>query len=437
MSTTKTGTGGRVEVVAGRWAPGGRCFARLADGTPLFVEGCLPGEHVVVAVQRRRARIAEGEAVEVLAPSADRVDPACEWADRCGGCDWMHVGYPAQLQGKRAILGQATARQARFDLDALYDSVENVPTTASSEPLGYRGRIRLHVDQAGGVGYFARGSHEVVEIDHCEVAAAPVNDALAALRSEIAAAGQAFGRAISGVEIRTGDARAPWAIHLFPRTRRATPGGRVNRALEKLAAQGGAVWWSGKPLLGPPRLRVDVGDECWILAGPPSFVQANPGVNRALVRRVVEWGTEARCESFADLYCGAGNFSLPLAAAGLHGVGVELSAEAIDLADEAATAQGIAGARFERGRVDDRLVARVADADLVLLDPPRTGARDAMPAVAALAPRHVIYVGCDPVTQARDVGTLMAEGYEVRSWELFDLFPQTHHVEGIALLHRA
>jgi len=424
----------RPEVVAESWAPGGRCFARLPDGTPLFVEGCLPGERVQVEIRRKRAKVAEGVAVEVLEPSADRVAPVCTWADRCGGCDWMHVGRTAQIAAKRAILAQASARQARFGLDTLYGSLDSIPAVASPEPLRYRGRIRLHVDRDGRVGYFERGSHDVVEIDRCEIAAAAVNDALAALHSEITARLPAFGRSVSGVEIRTGDDQAPWAIHLFPRTRGAKPGARMRRALERLATLGGAVWWAGKPLLGPPRLRVDVADGCWILAGPSSFVQANPSANRALVRRVTEWVADARCGSFADLFCGAGNFTLPLAAAGLRGVGIELSAEAIGLASEAAAVQGLTGIRFEQGRVDDRLAARVTGADLVLLDPPRTGARGAVPPIAALAPRHVVYVGCDPVTQARDVGALIAAGYEVRAWELFDLFPQTHHVEAVAVL---
>lgn len=437
MTERPQGTGDRFEVVAGDWAPGGRCFARLPDGTPLFVERCVPGERVAVEVHRRRARIAEGVAVEVLGLSDDRVAPPCARADRCGGCDWMHVSQPGQIRGKRSILSQASARQARFDLAALHGSVEDIPATPSPEALGYRGRIRLHVNRAGNLGYFARGSREVVEIDRCDVATAQVNDGLAALRSEIATSRPAFGRSVSGVEIRAGDAGTACAIHLFPRTRRAAPGARMTRMMKRLAAQGNAVWWAGKPLLGPSRVRVDVGDGRWILAGPSSFVQANPGANLALVRRVVAMATEIGCESFIDLYCGAGNFSLPLAAAGFRGVGIELSAEAIDLAGEAADTQGIADVVFEQGRADEHLDSRDTAVDLLLLDPPRTGARDAMPSIAALAPRHVLYVGCDPVTQARDVGVLLGGGYEVRAWELFDLFPQTHHVEGVALLHRA
>ena len=425
---------GPVEVTTGDLSPGGRCFSRLDDGTPLFVAGALPEETVRVVVSRRRAGVAEGDTVEVLSPSVDRVEPACLWFARCGGCDWMHAAYPAQLAGKQGIAAQAIRRQTGMDPASIHDGP--LPIEPSPDPLAYRGRVRLHVDPGGRVGYFARGTHRVVQVDSCLLATPAVNQALDAVRQELAPLGRRFGRQVSGIELRQGDDTAPWAIHLFPRARRARLDGALLAALERVAGEGGgAVWSAGKPLLGPPRLRFDLDDDLYSLAGPAAFVQANPRANRLLVRHVVERVVRQQPRDFCDLFCGAGNFTLPLLAAGLEGTGVELSSQAVDGAREAALLQGLSAEAFRQGRVDGR--ARHGSPDLVLLDPPRTGARDAMPMIADMSPRTVVYVGCDPVTQARDVGELLRRGYEVVSWVLFDLFPQTHHVEGVAVLRKA
>jgi 23S rRNA (uracil1939-C5)-methyltransferase len=415
-----------VEITIGPVAPGGRWFCRMEDGTPLFVSGAVEGERVVVGHLRRRARVAEGAVVEVLEPSADRVEPPCAWADRCGGCDWMHLSAGAQLDAKRSIAMQAAKRQARIELDP------EPPITPSPALLGYRSRIRLHVDRRGTIGYFARGSHDVVEIPDCPIARPTVNEALIRLRAELDAAG--LGPEVSGVELREGDESAPWAVHLFMRSRRARPSARLSAQLEILAADGAAVWVGGHPLNGPSRLRYPLPGGLFLLAGPSTFTQANPAANEPLVSRVVDLVGSAG--PFLDLYCGAGNFTLPLSAVGIDGVGVELSRDAVACGLEAAALQSLPADCLEQARVDDRLSRRLSahHPDVVILDPPRTGARDAIPLLSEIAPSRIVYVGCDPVTQARDVGSLRQRGYELRSWELFDLFPQTHHVEGVVEL---
>jgi 23S rRNA (uracil1939-C5)-methyltransferase len=418
------------ELTAGELAAGGRCFCRLADGTPLFAAGAVPGERIRVGLSRRRAGVAEGEVLEVLEASPDRVTPPCEWADRCGGCDWIHLAGPVQASAHQQIASVAARRQAGVELDEL------PPLTPSPLSLGYRHRIRLHVDHGGSIGYFARGTHEVVEVGTCAVAEAPVNQALQALQVATRPLGRVFGREISGVELRSGDGTVPWAVHLFTRKRKAWPSADLRAALQPLADVGAALWVGGRLLHGPVRLRYELGDGGFLLAGPLTFTQANPRANRGLVRRVVERVGEGDPGDFWDLYCGAGNFTLPLLAAGLHGAGVELSTEAVQGAREAALLQGLEEHAFHQARVDGRLAGRLpgVDPDVVLLDPPRTGARDLMPLLVKLKPGRVVYVGCDPVTQARDVGVLVQHGYTVTHWELFDLFPQTHHAEGLVVL---
>jgi 23S rRNA (uracil1939-C5)-methyltransferase len=423
-----------VEVTAGDLVAGGRAFARLDDGTPLFVAGALPGERVRVRVLRRRARVAEGIATEILAPAAERVPPPCPWADRCGGCDWMGLEYGSQLTWKHTIATEAGRRIGKLD------APPPEAVLASPTELGYRGRIRVHVDRAGQIGFFARGSHAVVPIDRCAVAEDGVNRALAALRRAVADDPAGFGRQVSGAELRTGDQATPWAAHLFWRQRRARPDRRLTRALAGLAASGGAVWAAGEVLHGPARVTLALTEELTLHAGPLAFLQANPAANRGLVARVRALATELSPSGgrFVDLFCGAGNFTLPLLAAGMRGVGVELSRAAIEDARFAATAQGLDAGAFHAGRAGGDLASLAGGArpELLLLDPPRTGAADAVPGIVELGPAAVIYVSCDPVTLARDARALCDGGYTVHSWTLHDLFPQTHHVESVLALSR-
>ncbi len=421
-------------VEVGDLVAGGRAFARLEDGTPLFVAGAIAGERVEVRVERRRARVAEGRATRILEPSPDRVQPSCPWAESCGGCDWMHLEYGAQLRWKGVIAREAALRQARIELD---ETPVPVPSPAA---LGYRGRIRVHVDRQGRIGLFAPGTHEVVAVDRCAVAAPPVNDALAALRDAAAAVGADFGRQVSGAELRTGDGATPWAIHLFWRHRRARPSPTLRTALGRMAAGGGAIWAAGNVLEGPDHTEYPLPEGLALRAGPLAFLQANPGANRQLVTYVRDAalalaGPRGR---FLDLYCGAGNLTLPLLAAGMTGTGLELSAGAIADARRSAEALALPAEAFEATRVEAYLGRDGGRRlpDLVLLDPPRTGAKDAIEAIADLGARSMLYVSCDPVTLARDLGQLRQRRYEVRDWTAFDLFPQTHHVESVVTLTR-
>jgi len=430
--TTRDEPGSEVEVVAGDLVAGGRAFARLEDGTPLFVAGALPGERVRVRIDRRRARVAEGHATGILTPSPRRIEPPCPWADRCGGCDWMGLEYGAQLEWKQRIAQDAGDRIGKLA------GVTPTPPLPSPRPLGYRGRIRVHVDRSGRIGFFARGSHEVVAVDRCAVAGDGVNQALDALREAVAGDPERFGRQVSGAELRTGDGQAPWAVHLFWRRRRARPDRPLRRTLATLARGGGAVWAAGEVLHGPARVAVALPGGLALQVGPLAFVQANPGANRALVDAVLAGARRATGGQgrFMDLFCGAGNFTQPLLAEGYDGVGVELSRGAIEDARAAADAQGLDTGAFRAGRAGDAAWTDGDPPDLLLLDPPRSGAAEVVPAIVGLGPATVLYVSCDPVTLARDARALVAGGYRVEDWSLHDLFPQTHHVESVLTLVR-
>ena len=174
----------------------------------------------------------------------------------------------------------------------------------------------------------------------------------------------------------------------------------------------------------------------YVLAPPGAFTQVNWEVNRALVDAVVQGALRRRASSFADLYSGSGNFSLPLLRAGLSGKGVEVSAASIECAQRAAREQGLGGEFFagDVGRVAARWATAGQRYDLVVLDPPRAGAKEALDSVVRLAGRAVVLIACDPVTFARDLRVLMDRGLVLEEVRAFDMFPQTHHVECLAWL---
>ena len=431
--TTDTAT-----VTVGELAPGGRAFARTEDGRVLFIEGALPGEQVEVAITRSRAGVHEARVTRMLSASEDRVDPPCPWVETCGGCDWMMASEALQLRAKGEIIAQAAHRQAHL-------SIEAPAPRPAPDSLGYRSRIRLHIDPAGRVGYFARGTHDVVEVERCAVACDVCNDALAALRTLSNRLGRDLGALFSGVELLEGDEDCPWAMHLFPRNRRAVIPSPLRSQLKSLAGDRGALWVAGQTKVGHARLRYPLPGGLYQLQGPTTFTQVNRRANQALVEQTVRVVTELLPTGgrFVDLYCGSGNFTLPLLAAGLQGVGVELSADAIRCAQEAARRQRLPHNSFLQQKVGTDPITGMSDpsTDLVILDPPRFGAKDALGTIVGLKPRSVVYVGCDPVTQCRDLAILRDSGYQPlppgpSSWLAFDLFPQTHHVETLIALQR-
>ncbi|MCK6528536.1 TRAM domain-containing protein [Myxococcota bacterium] len=428
--TTADSAAGEVRV--DRLVPGGEGFGRGGDGRPVFVPGGLPGDRIRATSVRDRGGYLRAESWDLVAPGPERVAPPCGEADRCGGCDWMRLSRPAQVRSKAGLLREALVRTGGFR-----DLPDPLPVAEAGPDLGYRGRLRLHVDPEGRVGLFARGTHEIVEIATCPVSAPEVEAGLGTLRRHGAAHPGALGE-FSGLELRAAPRGAPLLAHLFPRQ----PGGRLSpraRAFLEALARDMAVAVSGRAVGAPADQRWPLPGGVELRAPPLAFTQVNPAVNDLLVRAVVDGALARDASDFCDLYCGAGNFTLPLLAAGLRGVGIEASTDATRAARAAAHEAGLRADVFLTGDVPRRtrdLHRAGRSFELAVLDPPRTGARDALPLLLALAPRHVAYVSCDPVTLARDLRHLAGGGYTLDEVRGFDMFPHTHHVEALAWLRR-
>jgi 23S rRNA (uracil1939-C5)-methyltransferase len=390
-----------------RLVPGGDGFSRLADGRVGFARGAFPGDRIRPLRKQDRKSYVRALEWQLVEPSAQRVAAKCSVARQCGGCDLMELELPAQRVAKAGMLREALARTGGLRLAAA------PPILSSGPEFGYRNRLRLHIDERGRLGLFARGSHTLVEIPECVVCEAPVNRALLALRELDPAKLARF----SEVEIRCIEPEARSALCFVARAPQREPRPTF---LAELSAEF--------------EISVMVSDSATDRSEAPIFSQVNRAINQALIERLLELVQSYRIRTFVEVYAGAGNFTLPLLWAGLTGVAIEGNRRAAKVLEDAARASGLVlrvlmGDALQCFR---RLPEPNPPADLVLLDPPRAGARELMAEIAEREPAHIAVCACDPVTLARDLRRLTESGYDLAVIEGFDMFPQTHHVEALA-----
>lgn len=386
--------------------PGGAGMCRLPDGTVGFVEGAFPGETLTPLATLRKKDFARVTRFELVSASTERVEAKCPVVDACGGCDWMKLERSAELRYKSSIVAEALERTGGVKLAAAPEVV-----TAGGE-LGYRSRVRLHVDARGRVGFYARGTHVLVDVPGCPVAEPEVERGIRLVREAASRDPQAL-RGFESIEVRA-----------------LEDGGLDFVGHSRLDAASAA-----------PRLREVLGEHGTVAVSRAGveFSQVNRAVNALLVARLVEGARARGVQTFLDLYAGSGNFAVPLALAGMVGVCVESEPRAAKHARARARHEAP-----ERLEVRSEVVERALDVlfehprrfELVVLDPPRAGAKDALAGIVRLDPRVIAYVACDPVTLARDLRVLVEKGWAVASVTCFDMFPRTHHVETLVWLER-
>ena len=359
-------------------AHGGHCVARY-EGRVIFVRHALPGERVQVQItDDSHDRYWRADAVQVLRPSADRVAPPCPIAGPglCGGCDFQHVDLTAQRRLKAEVLAEQLRRLAGIDWT---DVVEPADTPHSAEGLGWRTRMRYHVDDRGRAGLRAHRSHAVVPLPPtgCPIA----------------------------------DRRTPPVIH-----RQWNPGSDL---IAVAGATQTALTVDGELIGGDHQLVELAADRSWTVR-PDTFWQAHSLAAETLVAAVLDGVVPRRGEGAFDLYCGVGLFAGALLDAGCRVWGVDANASAMELAK---TNLVDAGDRvmLRTDRVERALRRLPRRTDSIVLDPPRTGAgRAVMELVASRAPRVIAYVACDPAALARDLGTVEHSGFSVTSIHAFD-----------------
>jgi 23S rRNA (uracil1939-C5)-methyltransferase len=430
---------GPVELEVTSLSHDGRGVARH-DGKTVFVDGALPGERVVAKRYKLHRQYDEAKLIEVLLPAPERVQPRCSVFGTCGGCALQHLAPERQVELKAAHLAEELKRIGRVEPAAWL-----APLTA--EPWNYRRRARLgarHVPARERVlvGFRERASPWVTAIERCEVLAEPVDDLLVPLGELLG--GLAIRARVPQVEVAVGADRAVLVLRVLdPPTaddlERLRAFGR-ERAVEFWLQPGG--YDTVAPLDGearPLHYRLPAFD-LTLEFTPADFVQVNGPLNERMVERAVDLLAPEPGDAVLDLFCGLGNFTLPLARRAARVTGVEGDAALVARARRNAALNGIEHAGFHVGNLfepdPDDAWAR-ARYDRVLLDPPRAGAREVLPLVAKSGARRIVYVSCHPGSLARDAGILVHElGFRLAAAGVMDMFPHTAHVESIAVFER-
>jgi 23S rRNA (uracil1939-C5)-methyltransferase len=418
----------------------GRGVARI-DGKATFVHGALPGERVRLRVVRHHRNFDEAETEAVLEPSADRVEPACPRFGVCGGCSLQHVAPVAQIESKQQALLDALRHIGHLEPERVFAPI------VGSSPWGYRRKARLGVKYVGKkgkvlVGFRERSSSFVTDTERCPVLHPRVGEALGALATLIGSLD--IRERVPQVEVAMGDERCILVFRVL-----APPSaGDAERLRSFGAAHGFVVYLQEGGLdsirpLDPPGVQLTYAlpeFDVELEFRPGDFTQVNFEVNRLMVARAVELLRPQPQERVLDLFCGLGNFTLPLARRAAEVVGVEGEAGLVARARANALRNGIGNARFYTANLYAALDAEPwlrERFEAALLDPPRTGAVEVLPLLPRLDVERLVYVSCYPGTLARDAAELVQRhGYRLVGAGAMDMFPHTAHVESIAVFQR-
>jgi 23S rRNA (uracil1939-C5)-methyltransferase len=419
----------------------GRGVARV-DGKTVFIEGALPGERVRVRYFSKRRNFDSGGMVELLETSPNRVTPPCPHFGTCGGCDLQHLHPGAQIKAKQRIVAEQFAHIGKVQPETWLEPV-------TGPALGYRRRARLGarlVPERGGmhIGFRQRRKSFLANLDTCPVLEPQISTLLPELRVLVGSLSCAH--RVPQIEVASGDGSAALVFrHLLPLVERDEEllrefGRRHNIQIYAQAHGPDSIvaLWPQEPEELYYRL---AGFDVEIRFRPTDFVQINGDVNQKMVSQAVRLLDLTGDEQVLDLFCGLGNFSLPLARHARCVMGVEADEALIAGARRNAQLNGVANAEFKVADLDhEGSPAPWADfrIDRLLLDPPRGGAMGAIKRLGQPLPARIVYVSCHPATLARDSEYLVhALGYRLAAAGVMDMFPQTSHVESMALFVRS
>jgi 23S rRNA (uracil1939-C5)-methyltransferase len=386
----------------------GRGVARV-EGKAIFIDGALTGETVEYSAYRRKPTWELANATRIVTAAGARVDPRCVHFGVCGGCVLQHADFPTQIAAKQRVLEDAFAHVGKVAPETLLPPI-------AGPAWGYRHRARLAVRlvaKKGGVlvGFHEKRSSFVADMRTCHVVPPHVAALLEPLRALVG--GLSIAARLPQIEVAVGDAVTVLVL----------------RILEPLSEA------PFHPLGAPPLAYALPEFGVTLHFRPTEFTQVNPAVNRVMVSRALRLLAPRPGERVLDLFCGLGNFSLPLAALGAEVVGIEGAAALVERARANARSNGLV-AQFEQADLFAPGVA-LPRADKWLIDPPRDGALELVKGVGAGGPTRIVYVSCDPATLARDAGVLVhTQGYRLRAAGIVNMFPHTAHVESMAVFER-
>jgi 23S rRNA (uracil1939-C5)-methyltransferase len=397
-------------------AHGGSALGRH-EGRVIFVPYAIPGELVRVRLTEEHTRWARAELVEVVRPSPHRVEPPCPYfgPDRCGGCQFQHIDYDAQVRFKQEVVADQLARIGKLDVP-----VEE--PIGAAQPWDYRNNVQFHVTDEGYLGFLTADTNNIIPIEDCLI--------IDPLLDEVWTAFDMHWPEIYRLSLRCGSATGD-RMAIFELDEYQDFDIEVDFPVSciLMMPDGESVVLMGDTSL----VEYVAGRDYRISAG--SFFQVNTGGAEALVALVREVLELRRGDTLLDLYCGVGLFGLALAGEVGRVVGIESDPSAA--ADFVVNAGDLDNVELLEGKAQQVLHGVEGPVDLVVLDPPRAGAGErALGEVARLGPRRIAYVSCDPATLARDARHLVDAGYHLEVVQPLDMFPQTFHVESVNLFMR-
>ena len=430
---------------------GGYGFGHLDSGQVALIHYTLPEETVIATIEEKKKNHSFGKAQHIITPHPLRRKPPCKYYMHCGGCDLQHCDYALQLTIKKDIIKELLGRQQDEVLQAAVELV--APPIKSDDEFGYRQRIRLQIKDSLQIGFLRFRSHEIVTIDSCILAAETINASLSALISEHFF--QALTKSCSELELLR-NPESEKTICIFHLLRKPRPADK--KAAEKLVshiASIDAIYFSGNDfqMTGPigctsenlddrlltiryPHLfGLSAGlDLSWEASG---FCQLNLAQNRKLIETVLGFCNCSLNDTVLDLFCGMGNFSIPLAQLAKDVLGIEGQGSAIRSARKNGTSANLSNVLFKKEPVQSsckNLIKEKRMFDIVIIDPPRHGIPELAHDLAQLTIKRLIYISCDPATLCRDLQNLTSNGFTISKIQPIDMFPQTHHIETVVLL---
>lgn len=402
------------------------------DGKVVFVPYAVTGDEGLIAIVEDNKKYSVGRLVQIIKPSPWRVNPPCPYFGICGGCQWQHINDSVQGELKKEILK---------DLLRKLGGVREIPPISifpAPQSYGYRVRTQLKLNRKS-LGYYQEKSHRIVDIQECLIAHPLINQMLPLVRKQLSSSPQ-----INEIEINISpdEDKGILILHFLSRDR------RLENALREFLQQntifkGIAIKRKeGLTSLGDPDQHFTVP---WSQGGEKrnlkfrvssgSFSQVNLEQNQTLIQIVLQFSGVNKESSVLDLYAGVGNLTFPLALRAKEVLGIEENRMAIDDARFNAERNDIRNCDFIHGRVEDVLMSwNRGSPDLVVLDPPRTGAKMILDRVVKPKPQKIVYISCEPTTFSRDLHLFSEKGYFLQRLGLIDMFPQTYHMEVVGLL---
>lgn len=411
----------------------GRGVGRI-DGKTTFVPDALPGEEILVQVEETHKRYNTARVLERFSSSPDRVEPLCAYYGACGGCDLQHLSISGQRHHKQHQVLDQLQRYAGVIPDSICP-----PLIATDSGYRRAARIGINQRQRDGevlVGFRRRGSNKLLDVDSCPVLIPPLQPVFALLREALSEQGDI--RRITHVDISSGDQGG----YLRLRCTRALPDALQHR-LEHVASQLKLVLQialtadsdsdQATAYYSLPQQSLQLG------FASTDFIQVNADINHGMVSQALDWLAPSPEDRVLDLFSGLGNFTLPLAQKAAQAVGVEGSNTMVERARTNAAAAGLDNVHFYRADLSQsfRHAPWFREGfDLILLDPPRTGARETVSQLVHYGARKILYISCNPSALVADLEPLLSAGYRVTRFGIMDMFPQTAHVESMLLLEK-